>query len=151
MPRDLYAVGVAGADADEKVLHQPAVFFGACFESRHRAEIDQRGIDSLAFGDAVQQRLWTEAEADILDIDDRAVVHLKSVFCFQLGKTVRANGLEIGADRKDFSVDALAENLAAEERDDPPDAMAVIAGDDRRTDPDREAEAVFGLKTCCHG
>ena len=40
----------------------------------------------------------------------------------------------------------VAQNLAAEDRDDPPDAMAEIAGDDRRADPDGEAEDVFGLK-----
>src|SRR3984893_13593754 len=47
-------VGVAGADADEQVLHQPAIFFSSGLEFRHRAKIDQRGIDRLTFGDPVQ-------------------------------------------------------------------------------------------------
>jgi hypothetical protein len=50
---DLDAVGMPCADADEHVLHQPAIFFVTGFEFRHRAEIDQRGIDGLALGDAV--------------------------------------------------------------------------------------------------
>ena len=53
---DLDAVGMPRADADEQVFHQPAVFCGTGLEFRHRAEIDQRGIDDLALRDAVEQR-----------------------------------------------------------------------------------------------
>src|SRR5258705_12217766 len=45
---DLDAVGVSCADADEQVLHQPAVVFGAGFEFGHRTKIDQCGIDNVA-------------------------------------------------------------------------------------------------------
>src|SRR5258706_8365820 len=145
------AVGMPRADADEQVFHQPAVLFGSGFEFRHRAKIDQRGIDSLAFGDPVQQFLRTEPDADILDVDNRAVVHLKSVFRFQFGKAVRADDLEIRAARKDGPADALAAHFAAEDRNDPPDTIAEIAGDDRRADPDDEAEDIFGLKCRGHG
>src|SRR5665213_518287 len=137
---DLDAVGVAGADADEEILHQPAVLLAAGFEFRHRAEIDLRGIDDLVFGDAVEQLFRAEADADVLDIDDGAVVQFEGVFRLQLGKAVRADGLEIGADGKDRSLDAVAEDFTTEDRDHPPDAMSVIAGDDRRADPDGEAE-----------
>jgi hypothetical protein len=150
MHGDLDAVGVSGADADEQVFHQPAVFFAAGFEFRHRAEIDQSGIDGLTLCDAIQLILRAEADADIFDVDDGAVVHLESVFCFELGKAVGADGLEVGADRKDSSPDPFAENLPAEDRDDPPDTMAVIAGDDRGADLDGEAEDIFGLKRSCH-
>src|SRR5664279_5372653 len=61
---ELDAVGVPGADTDKQVLHQPAVFFTARFEFRHRTKIDQLGIDGLALGDPVQKLLRTETDAD---------------------------------------------------------------------------------------
>src|ERR1700694_2614958 len=59
-------VGVAGADADEQVLHQPAIAFGAGLEFRHRAKIDQRGIDRLTFGDPVQYLLRPQTVSQLL-------------------------------------------------------------------------------------
>src|ERR1035438_2599635 len=137
---------MAGADADEQVFHQPAIFFGARLEFRHRAKIDQGGIDGLAFCDAVQQRLRPEADADILDIDDSAVVHLKGVFGLELSQAVRPDDLEVGTIGKDRALDAWPKNFAAENRNNPPDAMAEIAGHDRRADLDGEAEDISGLK-----
>src|SRR4051812_9754226 len=122
------------ADADEQALHQPAIFFTAGLEFRHRPEIDQRGIDGLATRDAVERLLRPEADADVLDIDDGAVVHLKRVFRFQFGKTIGADDLEIRAAGKDRAVHARPTHLAAENRNDPPRAVAEIAGDDRRAD-----------------
>src|SRR6202047_5450790 len=148
---DLDAVGMPCADADEQVLHQPAIFIVAGFEFRHRAEIDLRGIDGFALGDPVQNSLWPEADAGILDVDDRAVVQLKSVFCFELGKAVRANDLEVRADGKDRAFDAWPKNFAAEDRNDAADAMAEIAGEDRRADLDGEAEDISCLKLARHG
>src|SRR6266576_6165970 len=143
---DLDAVGVSCADADEQVLHQPAVLFGTGFELRYRAKIDRCGIDNLTPGDPVQQLLRTEADAEILDVDDGAVVRLKSVFCLQLGKAVRTDGLEVRAMGQDRARDAGAAHFAAEDRNDPPDTIAEIAGDDRRADFDGEAEDVSGVK-----
>src|SRR6266404_7121411 len=125
---DLDAVGVSCADADEQVLHQPAILFGTGFEFRHRAKIYRCGIDNLTLGDPVQQLLRTEADADILDVDDGAVVRLKSVFCLQFGKAVRTDGLEVRTIGQDRAFDALAAHFAAEDRNDPPDTIAEIAG-----------------------
>src|SRR4051812_1851815 len=108
----LHAVWMPRADADEQVLHQPMVLFTAGFEFRHRAEIDQRGIDDLAARDAVQCFLRPEADADVLDVDDGAVVHLKRVFRFQFGKTVGSDDLEIRAAGKDRAVQARPTHLA---------------------------------------
>src|SRR3979409_1397641 len=145
MHLDIDVVGVPCADADEQVFHQPAILFSSGFEFRHRAKIDQSGIDSLTLGDPVQQRLRAEADADILDVDDGTVVHLKSVFRLQFGKAVRANGLEVGTAGKDRPVDAFAAHLSTEYRNDPPRAITEIAGDDRGADLDGEAEDIFGL------
>src|ERR1700694_4230521 len=148
---NLDAVGMPGTDADEQVFHQPAIFFGSSLEFRHRAKIDQRGIGGLAFGDPVPQLLGTEADADILDVDDRAVVHLEGVFRFQFSKAVRANDLEVRATRKNRPVHCFAAHFAAEDRNDPPRAMTEIAGDDRGADLDGEVENIFGLKSWRHG
>src|SRR4051794_9695137 len=74
---ELDAVGMPRACADEQVLHQPAVFFAAGLKFRHRAEIDQPRIDGLAAREAVEGLLRPEADADVLDIDDSAVIHLE--------------------------------------------------------------------------
>jgi hypothetical protein len=147
---DLDAVGVPRADADEQVLHQPAVFRGSGFEFRHRAKIDQAGINDLTSGDPIQQLLRAESDADILDIDDGAVVHLEGIFRLDFGKAVRANGLKIRTVRKDRPFHAFAMQLAAENRNDPPDAVAEIAGDNRRADLDREAEDIFEEQVSLH-
>src|SRR5438105_9661426 len=150
MHLDLDTVGVTRADADEQVPHQPAIFRGSGFELRHRAKIDQSGIDGLASGDPVKQFLRTEPDADILDIDNGAVVHFEGVFRLQFGQAVRADGLEVRTIRKDRPLDALAAQLTAKDRNDAPDAMAEIAGDDRRADLDGKAEDVFGRKDRRH-
>src|SRR5258708_34199355 len=53
--------------------------------------------------------------------------------------------------RKDGALDTLAAHFAAKDRNDPPDAIAEIAGDDRGADQNREAEDVSGVKRGCHG
>src|SRR5437868_15279881 len=131
---DLDAVGMPGADADEQVFHQPAIFFSAGFEFRHRAEIDQSGMDGLAFGNPVKQFLWPEPNPDILDVDNGAVVHLKGVFRRQFREAIGANDLEVRTNRKDRAVDAFPENLAAKDRNDSPDPVPEIAADHRGTD-----------------
>src|SRR5437588_10332805 len=128
MHLDLDAVGVSCADCDEQVLHQPAILFSSGLEFRRRAKIDQRGVDDLTVCDPVQQLLGTEADADILDVDDGAVVHFEGVFCLQFGKAVRANGLEVRTMRKDRALDALAANLATKDWNNPPDPVAEITG-----------------------
>src|SRR5438445_4320360 len=143
---DLDAIRTPCAHADEQVFHQPAIFLTTGFEFRHRAEIDQSGIDDLALGDPIQQILRTEPDTNVLDIDDRAIVHLKGVFCLQFGKAIRTNDLEIRTDRKDRSLDARPANFAAENRNDPPDAIADIAGHDRRAYLDGEAEDISRLE-----
>src|ERR1700761_3713198 len=52
---DHHAIGVARGRGDENVLHQPAIVFVAGLELRHRAEIDQFGIDRLAAFQLLQQ------------------------------------------------------------------------------------------------
>src|SRR5262245_28907472 len=68
------AIRVAGGRGHEDVLHQPAIFFGTGLEFRHGAEVDQLGIDRLAALELLQQLHRPEADALVLDIDDRAVV-----------------------------------------------------------------------------
>ena len=95
---------------------------------------------------SIQQILRTEPDTNVLDIDDRAVVHLKGVFRLQFREAVGANDLEVRTNWKDRTLDALSANFAAKDRNDPPDPMTEIAGDNRRSDPDREAEDIFRLK-----
>ena len=83
------AVGVAGGGGYENVLHQPAVFFsGTGLEFRHGAEIDQLGIDRLAAFEFLQQLDRPKTDALVLDIDDRTVVGLESVFGLELDQLV---------------------------------------------------------------
>src|SRR5437899_2253018 len=56
---------------------------------------------------------------------------------------VRANGLEVRTMRKDRALDALAAHLPAQDRNDPPCAIAEVPGDDRRADLDGKAEDIF--------
>src|SRR4051794_33736856 len=120
------------------MLHQPAILLRAGLELRHRAEIDQRRIDALAARNAIERFLRSETDADVLDIDDGAVMHLKRVFCFQLGKAVGTDHLEIRAGGKDGAAHVWSMHLAAENRDDSPYTPADVAGDDRRADVDDE-------------
>ena len=80
-------------------------FSCAGLEFRHGAEIDQFGIDRLAALQLLQQLDRAEADALVLDIDDRAVVGLEGVFGFELDQLVGPDDLEVGAERQDLAVD----------------------------------------------
>src|SRR5713226_7075958 len=143
------AVDVAGGGADEQVLHQPAVFFGAGFELRHSAEIDQLGIDGLAALQPLQQLDGAETNALVLDIDDRAVVGLEGIFRFQFDQLIGPDDLEVRAERADLAVD-IAAHLAAGNRNDAADAVTDIADGCHAADIGGDGENVFGRKPRRH-
>src|SRR5215471_4718101 len=89
------AIGVARGGADKNVLHQPAVFFRAGLEPRHRAAIDQRRINSLAALELFQEIERPEADALVLDINGRAIIGLEGVFCLELDQLVGPDELEV--------------------------------------------------------
>ena len=122
------AVGMAGGGGDEQAFHQPAVFLGSGFESRHGAEIDQAWIDRLASLQLLQQFDRAEADALVLDIDHCAVIGLEGIFRLQIDQLIGADDLKVGASIQHLAIDAFAMHLAADDRDDPAHAMAGFAG-----------------------
>ena len=140
------AVGVARRRCDKQVFHQPAVFFGSGLELRHGAEIDQFRIDRLAAFQPLQQFDRAETNAPVLDIDHRAVVGLERIFRFEFDQFVGPDDLEVRAERADLAVDALAAHLAADDRNDPADAMADVAGGCHAADMSGDGEDVLGLR-----
>src|SRR5437762_9061912 len=147
---DNHAVGVAGGGADEQVFHQPAVFGGPGLEPWHGAEIDQFGIDRFAAFQLLQQVDRAEAQALVLDIDDRAIVGLEGVFGFQFDQFVGPDDLEVGAERTDLAVDLLAPHLAACYRNDPAHTGADLAGRCHLADPGGDGEDISGQELRGH-
>jgi len=88
-------------------------FSGTRLKLRHRAEIDQLGIDRLATLQPLQQFDGSETNTLVLDIDHRAVVGLERVFRFQFDQLVGPDDLEVRAERADLAVDDIATHLAA--------------------------------------
>ena len=116
---DLDAVGVPCADADEQVLHQPAVLRSSGFEFRHRAEIDRardrrsrlwrcgRAVPSARTGCRCSRcRRWRRRRVS------------KAYFASSSVKPFGRMVWKSAPHREDRSLDAVAENLAAEDRDD---------------------------------
>ncbi len=134
----------------DRRLHQPAIGRGAGLEPGHRAEIDQAGVHRLAAPDLVEGFFRSEAQADIFDIDDGAIVHLDGVFRLEFGQAVGTNHLVIRAALADPAMHPLAEKFAAEDRDHPAAAVAEVPGLDRRPHLDRKTEGIAGGKRGSH-
>src|SRR6516225_4758407 len=58
-------------------------------EFRRAAAIDQFWIDRLVAFELLQEIDWPEADALVLDIDERTVVSLDRIFRFQLDQLIR--------------------------------------------------------------
>src|SRR6516165_7265452 len=144
MHGDHHALRITGDGGDEEVLHQPAILRCSGLELRRAAAIDQLRIDRLVALELLQQIKRPEADALVLDIDDRAVVGLKRIFRFQLDQLVGPDDLEIRAEWTDLAVD-LAAHFTADDRHDAADAMADLAGTDDRIDMGGDGEDVFCL------
>src|SRR5712672_352059 len=138
------AVGMTHRRSDEQVFHQPAVFFGTRLKLRHRAEIDQLGIDRLATLQTLQQFDRSKTDALVLDIDHRAVVGFERIFCFQFDQLVGPDDLEVRAERADLAVDVVATHLATGNRDDAADAVTDIADGCHAADIGGDGENMFG-------
>ena len=147
---DHNAIGVARGGCHEQALHQPAIFFGSGFESRHGAEIDQRGIDRFTAVELFDEFGRTPADASILDLDHRAIVGLERVFRLKLDRGVRPHDLEIRAEGTDFSIDVPAPDLAANNRNDAALADADIAGRCNASDMRGDGEDIAGGKDRFH-
>src|SRR6266403_2496812 len=130
--------------SDEQVFHQPAVLFGTRLKLRHRAEIDQLGIDLLATLEPLQQFDRSETNTLVLDIDHRAVVGFERIFCFQFDQLVGPDDLEVRAERADLAVDVVATHLATGNRDDAADAVTDIAGGYHAAYIGGDGENIFG-------
>src|ERR1700733_8776305 len=144
------AVGMARGRSDKQMFHQPAVLRGAGLESRHGAKIDQLGIDRLAALEPLHEFDGAEADALVLDIDHGAVVGLERVFGFEFDQFVGADDLKIGAESTDLAVDIGAAHIAADHRDNSPDAMTDIAGRRHTADMSGNGENIFGRKLRYH-
>src|SRR5882724_3857224 len=144
------AGGVAGGGGDEQVFHQPAVVRVSRLELRHGAEIDQLGIDRLAALQFLQQVHRSEADATVLDIDDRAVIGLEGVFGFEIDQLVGADDLEVSAERQNLAVNSFAPHLTAGNRNDATHAVADVAGNRHLCNVRGDGEGVFGVKLGCH-
>jgi len=93
----------------KQVFHQPAVFFGTRLKLRHRAEIDQLWDRPARHAfKRCSSSTGPKTDALVLDIDHRAVVGLKRIFCFQFDQLVGPDDLEVRAERADLAVDGIA-------------------------------------------